>query len=398
MTNASGSGNRQLSSWIDGFIEYTKHMGSPPLWRKWAAISTIAGALERKVWIDNAKGHLYPNVYVILVGPAGIGKSLMTNQVYNFLRELKTHHVAPTNTSRAGFTDALMRSERVLAHAGKMEQFHAINIISNELGTFLPEWDGGFISVLTDIWDGKVFDEEKRSQKTKIHIAKPWVNFLGATTPTWLLSKLPVTAWDEGITSRMIFCYNGERTITPIFVKAKVDDTLHASLVNDLKNIAELQGGYSFSDEAMDAIEAWNLAECPPVPKHPKLLGYTTRRITHLLKLCVIVAAARHNDRVVDLDDYNDALAMLLEVERHMPEIFLAMVRGGDSSVMDDTHNYVVREHIRLQRPVPKPFVMKFVSQRTPSHNVARIIEVMTQAGYWSEEPLGFVPHEKPTF
>ena len=38
----------------------------------WVGVSTIAGALRRKVWIDQAYFKWYPNFYIILVAPPGI--------------------------------------------------------------------------------------------------------------------------------------------------------------------------------------------------------------------------------------------------------------------------------------------------------------------------------------
>ena len=45
--------SRKFPSWIDGYVAYTQHMGSPPLHCKWGAIAAIVGALERKVWVGN---------------------------------------------------------------------------------------------------------------------------------------------------------------------------------------------------------------------------------------------------------------------------------------------------------------------------------------------------------
>ena len=67
---------RRLGSWIESFLEYTEILPSPPLLRRWAAISYVAAALERKVWVRTMGSDLYPNLYTFLVGPPGVGKGV----------------------------------------------------------------------------------------------------------------------------------------------------------------------------------------------------------------------------------------------------------------------------------------------------------------------------------
>lgn len=62
--------------WIECFLEYTKGLPSPEIFRLWAGISTIAGMLERKVWVTTSGGTIYPNIYAVLVAPPAVGKCL----------------------------------------------------------------------------------------------------------------------------------------------------------------------------------------------------------------------------------------------------------------------------------------------------------------------------------
>lgn len=62
--------------WISTFLDYTDGLPSPELFRKWAAIGTVAGALERRVWCSTARSKLYPNLFILLVSSPGVGKCL----------------------------------------------------------------------------------------------------------------------------------------------------------------------------------------------------------------------------------------------------------------------------------------------------------------------------------
>lgn len=74
MATTPALGQRKLSSWIDSFEQFTVNRQSPALFRKWAAITCIAGALERKVWVRAFGLTLYPNMFVVLCGGPGVDR------------------------------------------------------------------------------------------------------------------------------------------------------------------------------------------------------------------------------------------------------------------------------------------------------------------------------------
>ena len=53
-------------------MEYTAPLESPDRMHFWTGVSTIAGALRRKVWIDQRYFQWTPNFYIVLAAPAGI--------------------------------------------------------------------------------------------------------------------------------------------------------------------------------------------------------------------------------------------------------------------------------------------------------------------------------------
>lgn len=65
---------RKLDNWIEGFMEYTDHLPSPELFRKWSAIAAVAAALERRCWVHTMGSNLYPSMYIVLVAPPGGGE------------------------------------------------------------------------------------------------------------------------------------------------------------------------------------------------------------------------------------------------------------------------------------------------------------------------------------
>ena len=80
--------SRRVTNWVDGFVEYTGKSESPEVYRKWTALSMLGGALQRKCRLNWGLFDLYPNMYVVLVGPSGVGKTGAMSPGKKMLREL----------------------------------------------------------------------------------------------------------------------------------------------------------------------------------------------------------------------------------------------------------------------------------------------------------------------
>jgi hypothetical protein len=81
------------------------------------------------------------------------------------------------------------------------------------------------------------------------------------------------------------------------------------------------------------------------------------------------------------VDHFAEALDWLIETEAAMPDIFKAMSMGGSTRVIDEVWYYAYTEWMKKKKPIPEAILIEFISQRAPTHEVAKILEVMTKAG-----------------
>ncbi len=180
--------------WADGFYSITENLSSPAIFRRWAAISAIAGALERKVWVQTLGSKLYPNIYAILVAPPGVGKTEVTWRVRDIWESLEDHCIASTSVTKASLIDELNDAERriVTNHRDNpVDHFNSLLMSINELGVLIPAYENEFMNVLTDLWDCKHYSERRRTNKLEIVIKRPQLNLLAACTPSYLMNVLP---------------------------------------------------------------------------------------------------------------------------------------------------------------------------------------------------------------
>lgn len=387
-----------LPSWIDSFLEFTSKKQSPERFRRWAAISIVAAAIERKIWIKTASGDLYPHLYILFVGLSASGKGVAMNAALDIFKKLVTKegpHLAPTSMSAASMTDGLNNAIRKILRPvdnPSYVEFNSLYIASRELGALFPIYDTGFMSTLTDIWDGFEYRQTRRGNSIDFTIPSPQINILAATTPSHLNKFLPSGAFDEGFISRTLLIYSGGPERKSLWDDTDGDSRLLRDLINDLKIIGGKYGKLGFSEDAACAINDWYISGGEPTPTHPKLLSYAERRPTHLMKLCMIASLIRADNRFkVEMQDFLLAKAWLEDAEENMPDIFRAMSSGlSDNQVIEECHHFVYEIVTREKRMISEERLWRWLQEKVPSHNIERVIIAMVRSGR-------LVAHHGPT-
>ncbi len=381
---------RTLDDWVDGFMDYTSVLQSPPLFRRWAAYSTIAGVLERRVWTKLAGRRLYPNLIVILIAGPGIGKTMAIDEVYDFWSKLGDYNVAPMGMTKAAFIDQLMEKHKFFNYDGRPIGYNAMLAAVSEFGVFLPEYDGKFLSVINDVYDCHEYPFQDRTRKDGLKTAdRAHVSLITGTTPKYLGGILPDVAWGMGFTSRTIMVYAAKEVIIDLFESADRDTKLRKSLDADIEQITMLVGRFKWEKAAKDFIEDWNRHKYRDAPKHPKLFDYNPRRIMHAVKIAMSVSVARSNELLVTMDDFMKARELLLETEELMPEIFKEMIISQDASEIDEIHAFMFNYCRRLKvDAVPEQDLMHFMSRKIPVNKIDYFMKTLQSAGMIKAEGL----------
>jgi len=381
---------RRLPDWIDAYVEMTKDDRSPEMFRKWAAIATLAQVLERKVWAETFEV-VFPNMYIFLVGPSGAGKTVAFAPAIHMLDKWEDNRIAPTRVSIQSLMDAMANNQvRILLPRQKdMYMYHSLRVFVSELGVFMHIYDSLMAANLTDIWDGTSpkYEESKRTGNIKHNIANPTISILASTTPEHLQRILPDGAWSEGFMSRTMIIYSEAATEwKSMFTKKRQKklglpqgDKLKEDVAHDLVQINNILGEIEFTEEAMMKLDEWDRGGREPLPLHPKLRTYCERRGHQLVKLCQIASVSRSATKQITVSDFDRALGWLLEAERALPDAFKQMSYSGDKAVMDEGRFYVVQETAKRKGPIPDHNLAQFLSNKTSVQNVSRLIEMMTR-------------------
>lgn len=313
---------RLLPNWIDAYLAYTAESESPETYHLWIALSTIAGVLRRKVFFDMGYFLLYPNLYIVLVGPPGRCKKSTAMRIGRSIGvEVPGIEFSVDSTTR----------ERLIldmSQAYKDDQ-SAINVHSTEFASLLSNSGMEMVVFLTDIFDCPPEWTHRTKGGGTNKIKAPFLNFVGAVTPEWLAKGLPTDVIGFGFTSRIVFVYQDTpRVVDPFPQLTDAQQELKKLLVHDLNQMSLVSGQYQYNSEAKEMYRAWAQAHQSRGPGNPKLEGYMERKPMHVIKLTMILAASKRDDLILTEEDHIQALDLLEHVESDMPRVFSAVGRN----------------------------------------------------------------------
>jgi hypothetical protein len=332
---------RNLPDWIDGFMLLTENSEPPMLYRKWCAISTIASALQRKCKLElGISLTIYPNFYIVLVGPSAAGKGTAMKYAYDIIEQVSAIRLSAQATSLQALIRRMKETNLtdVDVASGKQIFHSSLTIFSEEFTVFLGYHNRELMASLCDWYDCKnrwTYDTIKRDEEEVIGV---WVNILGATTPDNIQSSLPLEAIGGGLTSRIIFVFEEQRDKLVVFPSATAREIeLQHMLIKDLEQISFMGGNFRLTEDAAAAYSEWCYrAVANPPFKDKKFDGYVGRRRNHLLSLSMVCSASRSNDMVLKSEDIVRASQILNEVENKMALTFRGIGRSDISSLIGD--------------------------------------------------------------
>lgn len=329
---------RNFPNWLKAYMDFTRDSESPTPFHFWTGVSTLAGALRRRVWIDMKKFQWTPNFYIVLVGPPGVAaKSTSMSMGMSLLGKVPDIKFGPESMTWQALAVALQDAieyVEFIGPSGIKERIgmSCLTVSVSELGTFLRVDDDQLMSFLIRMWEGQIdkFRHETKSSG-KIEVDNPWLNVIGATTPAWLKQNFPEYMIGGGLTSRIVFVYGEKKRQLIPYPDEVIPDAeyakLHKALLEDLTSISKLSGPYVLSSFARDWGRAW-YKEHNDVDLRPTHLasdrygGYLARKQTHLHKFAIILAAAKRDVLIIEQSDLEEAEAIITDIETDMIRVF----------------------------------------------------------------------------
>lgn len=283
-------------------------------------------------------------MYIWLIGIPGVGKSRAITLVSRFLRQGEEIHIAPTSCTSAALIDFMVDHKNHVKILNTMEnvEYNSAVILADELTAFTSEYDNDMIGILTKFYDVDTpYGQKRRGKDLNISLQRPQLNMLVGSTPSNLMKYIPTYAWDQGFTSRVMLIHSNDRMPVNDIFEQKIED-LPADMIHDFQAIRSLYGEFKVDQSFSQPFHHWrNVEECKPMPSHPRLLHYCTRRWSHLLKLAMISSVDRGHSLIITDVDFGRAKHWLVEAEDSMGFIFSLATATNDSRAQDELIYFV---------------------------------------------------------
>jgi hypothetical protein len=332
-------------------MEYASFSEAPKHMHFWTAVSTLAGALRRRVWIDMAYFRWHPNFYVILVAPPGIvSKSTTAGIGMSLLKKVPDIKFGPDVVTWQALVTGFAESTMSYEYQGEFHAMSALTIESSEFGNLLNPQDKEMVDLLVSLWDGKPGAFEKKTKGSGCDsVENPWINLIACTTPAWIAGNFPEYMIGGGFTSRCVFVYAEKKAKLVAYPGEIVPMDLRQTaqkLVEDLSQISLMVGEYRLDRKAIEWGQAWYAGHYDAKHLHlddDRFGGYLARKQTHIHKLAMVLAAAESDRMTITAEHLAIADQMVTDLEPDMQFVFSKIGKTEDAIYAERLIWYVVK-------------------------------------------------------
>jgi Protein of unknown function (DUF3987) len=340
---------------LSSYLQYASNTEVPATYHRWCAIAGLGAFLGRRYYFTHGHFTINPNIYCMLVGVSGTRKSTAIKLIRKLLTEANYNTFAAEKTTKEKFIlDLSGETEDEPQTYGKKKvnvddildknlwgdepeskPDAELFIAADEFNDFFGNGNVEFISLLGTLWDYSGVYRNRIKNGKSVSINNPTVSILGGNTPTNLALAFPPEIIGQGFFSRLLFIYgepNGRRITFP----APPDPEHTRALIDWLGAIRKVSiGGAILDGQAEKLLD--KIYRGSTQLDDPRFESYSTRRFSHLLKLCIIVSASRISNTITE-SDVIYANTILFHAEQYMPK---ALGQFGKSKNSDVLHKIV---------------------------------------------------------
>lgn len=384
--------------WYNCFVDCClPHTEAPKNYLFWSAISVLAGVLKNNVYFKEGLYTLYPNQFIILVGPPGIGKGTAINFAWK-MTKLVQGRMSNVLTDKATVPELLRLiakgwpgQVRIIGGAVTGSTEHSCTIIASELQTLLSSaGDPTTLSTFCQLWDQQEYENRTKNQGTDI-IKDMCVNLVGGTVSDYIRSmEKELGAFVAGgFTARCIFIFEEKKSkelpFIPPLDKDKKSKALYDMLVNDLEHITKnVQGEYTLDTEAELVFRNEYSGMSPLYEDTEAMLNFKARMRVHVFKLAMILMAAQSDKTEINGQAMRDAFFLIKSVRRQIDRIFRGV---GTSQLAEPTAR--VQAIIEKRGMCTRTELLQATQRYMDYTTLDKVLYVLGLTGFCQEAKIG---------
>jgi len=352
---------------LEKWRTYTRHLFSPDSFINFAWFYTVSAALQRRVWHGKLEGDpLFPNLYIVLTGPASVGKGIVLGKVIELLRFhkisssnttyskiMETHYLFPPGPDDITYEKLCHKlasntqRSRMINGEGKEKPYSyaSMAFVLEEVETLFTKRENKKMNkLLLKAYDCKDHEYDTKHQGNDI-IRNPCMSILGGCVPSFIPEGIKMGILEDGTVSRTIFIFEIEPRMNTFWMGQPDENDLRMrnDLLAHIKKLSELRGEIQYESGVREWLENW--FQTVHVPKaaccHPKMVSYHGRMRVHVLKLATAIHFSDSLDMILRKEDCELAIEMLGSIEKRMEIGFAAAGRNVMSAINREIVNFI---------------------------------------------------------
>lgn len=276
-------------TFIGQFMQYCEGSETPHAYDFWTALWLLSVALGRDIVVDRPGAPVFLNVYCILVAESGVTrKSTAVRRAVGFARELCSDRnlliESKITPEKFEYDLALQTIEYGTAIA---------SIAIDELVKFLGKerYVEAMPTLLTDLYDSPTIRTGGGSLvRGRTTLRNVYINFLSASTPSWLLRAVNPDVIEGGFTSRVIFVVaeTPKRSAPwPMQPPAKLKQSISEQL-QDLQSRSRSIPSIGLSEGALKKFSTWYKSR--ELRRDPFRASFQSREDSHVLRVAALLS------------------------------------------------------------------------------------------------------------
>jgi hypothetical protein len=319
-----------MNDFIADYMLYAGGNEASPLFHKWAALSTLSAVVSRKIFFDQNYFKLYPNLYVVLVGEPGDGKTTAMSLARSMVQKMEIPVAPPSITLQQISVLMSATNEESKCHLKFVQNMMPMEIshfsfFASEIVTMLSAGGNpqGLIEFFTDIYDRESYEVATKNKGTDF-INSPYITMLACMTPEQTGQLLKERLITGGFSRRGIFVW-GKRHGTPVpfpQVDPKQEEARVRCLAH-LRKVKAFSKEYKLTDCGRNFFIPWYHEKYKQLamPHTNVFKNWLRTKDMQLIKVSMLLDLSREMSGLLTERLFRDTLAMLDEVEVHLNRV-----------------------------------------------------------------------------
>lgn len=383
--------------WLLSYLDYVKDTENPASYNIWSGISALSATMKRNcfLWYHGIK--FFPNQYIILVGPPGLGKGSSIKPAVHLAKEAQTvNYLSDRITAEkiieqlaTGFNHPVVNISPTGPVSGLLQTEHTGCILAKELPVFLSSSDW-MHSLLCQLWDENEFEHSTKNKGSR-HIKDMCVSLLGGCVPDYIrtLTKDRLAAVTGGFTARCIFVYSTKKSQlvsdgwgAPNGSKSQLEH----DLINDLKYISTVEGEVFLTNEAkLLWNKMYNGYGTTDEFESDALANFKSRVPSHILKLALTISLSEGDSLRITETQLDTAIKLVEEVRDNVDITFRAVGESPLAAAQDR-----VMRFIEARGGCTKKEILKYNHKHITEEQLKLILTALTYMGFCTTNSKGY--------